>query len=105
VASETSLIGDLAGSGTVHVTGAAQWQTGDLTVGADGTGTLEIAGGGQVTSGNGFLGYSENSTGLVTWPTRTRRERCGGFIRPEPPSRLPGTGAGLGRRYGEMTVW
>ena len=66
-------LGTPAGTGTVTVTGV-QGETpsqlnvtgsGPLYVGYSGTGTLNVAAGGQVTSGNSLIGYRANSTGTA----------------------------------------
>ena len=113
VASENSFIGSLAGgSGTVHVTGAVQWQTDALMVGGNGTGTLEIASGSQVSSGNGFIGYAEHSTGTVNVTGADSKWNVGGdlFVGGSAEA-AGGTGTlnvGTGALVdvtGEMTVW
>jgi T5SS/PEP-CTERM-associated repeat protein/autotransporter-associated beta strand protein len=58
-----------SGNGTVLVTGAnSTWNLGsnDLVVGDAGTGNLTISNGGNVTSGAGYLGYNNGSSGIVT---------------------------------------
>ncbi|OAM89489.1 hypothetical protein AW736_12985 [Termitidicoccus mucosus] len=55
------------GRGAVSVSGSGFWQnTGDLTVGLYGTGTLAIEGGGSVANVNGFIGDYGTSAGVVT---------------------------------------
>ncbi|WP_161492459.1 autotransporter outer membrane beta-barrel domain-containing protein [Brucella pituitosa] len=68
----TGTIGSLAGSdGTVLVDGAAStWRngisgTGDLYVGNQGAGKLTISNGGQVFSGQSYIGYDETGKGTV----------------------------------------
>ncbi len=49
------------GSGTVTVGSGGVWQIdGVLTVGADGTGSLNVEGGGMVSNSDGFFGYDSN---------------------------------------------
>jgi T5SS/PEP-CTERM-associated repeat protein len=55
------------GQVTVDGVGSTWTNRGDLFVGFGGTGTLKIAGGGAVRSGNtGYVGYEPGSTGRVT---------------------------------------
>jgi T5SS/PEP-CTERM-associated repeat protein/autotransporter-associated beta strand protein len=58
--SHASVIGDQAGSvGTVTVTGTGSlWNSGDLSVGVNGSGTMTISNGGRVVSGLGEVGYT-----------------------------------------------
>jgi len=65
-------IGNLAGAqGAVTVTGAgSSWSFGmfDLTIGANGTGSLLVSNGGAISSGNGagFLGQAAGANGTLT---------------------------------------
>ena len=63
------MIGDLAGSnGSASVAGVgSRWvNSGNLTVGANGSGSLFVGGGGVVTNVNGVLGDKAGSSGSVT---------------------------------------
>jgi T5SS/PEP-CTERM-associated repeat protein/autotransporter-associated beta strand protein len=72
--SHASVIGDQAGSvGTVTVTGTGSlWNSGDLSVGVNGSGTMTISNGGSVVSGLGEVGYNHETfltpsgTGMAT---------------------------------------
>ncbi|MDH2348942.1 autotransporter domain-containing protein [Bradyrhizobium sp. SSUT77] len=72
VVSSGGAIGNLAGAhGAVTVTGAGSaWSFGafDLTIGANGTGSLLVSNGGQISSSNGggTLGQAAGSSGTVT---------------------------------------
>jgi len=68
-----SLGSDIGGNGTVVVSGhdsagnASSWTNTDfLTVGGQGSGTLDILDGGVVTDSGGFVGDAAGSTGWVT---------------------------------------
>ncbi|MGB2823494.1 MAG: hypothetical protein WBF17_21120, partial [Phycisphaerae bacterium] len=61
-------IGHGGGSGGAHAVGAGQSLTigGSLQIAYDGNGTLDIAGGGAVSSMSGCIGYDAGSNGTVT---------------------------------------
>ncbi len=66
----TAYIGALSGSTgevTVSGTGSTWTNSGNLIVGLSGNGTLDITAGGVVSNtSNGFIGYNEGVTGVVT---------------------------------------
>ncbi len=72
VSSGTGMIGNRTGPqgtgvGTVTVTGfGSRWDTGGLTVGNEGIGTLTVADRGAVSSAGGVIGNSSGSQGTVT---------------------------------------
>ena len=71
--SDAVTIGNLAGSmGTATVDGtdingtASSWTTGGITIGASGTGVLNVISGAEVANSSGTIGRSAGSTGTVT---------------------------------------
>lgn len=71
VTSGISSLGDSAGgNGTANIgggTGTATWNAGNVAyVGNSGTGTVNVTGGGNVSSGTTYLGYATGSSGTVT---------------------------------------
>ena len=69
VSNTRSVIGGGSGStGSVTVDGSASQlnNSGDLSVGFSGTGTLNVTNGGVVSSASGFIGRNSGSTGSVT---------------------------------------
>jgi T5SS/PEP-CTERM-associated repeat protein len=93
-------IGNSVGSqGMVTVTGAGSaWtNSGLLSVGTNGAGTLTIANGGVVSNTNGFIGFATGSQGAVTG----RRLYLDQFRRPLPRPLRRGHAYHRGRRHGE----
>jgi T5SS/PEP-CTERM-associated repeat protein/autotransporter-associated beta strand protein len=62
----TGSTGAVTVSGTGSAGNPSTWNSGQLNVGAEGDGTLNITDGGLVTNSNGYIGEFTGSTGAVT---------------------------------------
>ncbi|HEX4131972.1 MAG TPA: hypothetical protein VHZ24_18210 [Pirellulales bacterium] len=60
------VVANSAGGATVSGTGAIWTNTGDMYVGASGSGNLTVTAGGVLSSANGYLGFSSGANGNAT---------------------------------------